>query len=68
MKMIGDVENAVEEELLSDLPEKRQAFRKQPQARSLLTGKPGAVDRKRTIRVGQGEPVDEEHPKDGTLA
>lgn len=52
VEMIGDVENAVEEELLSDLPEKGQAFRNQPQARFLLPGEPGAVDRKRTFRVG----------------
>ena len=67
VKMVGDVKNAVEKELLSELPEKGETFRNQPQSRSLLPGEPGAIDRKRTIRVGQGEPVDEEHPEDGPL-
>lgn len=61
MEVVGDVEDAVDPQFPAEVPEQREDLRQETQARPLLAGKARAGDRERPVRVGKGEPVEDEH-------
>lgn len=61
VEVVGDVEDAVEGQLPAEVPQKRNALRQETQPRPDLAREAGAVGGKGPFRIGEAEPVEDQH-------